>query len=145
MNRKFRKKNTSLDRYRAQVHEDDGQDPRYFFRKETKPTQAGRKAVQLCAQVANTLRLLFSGETSDEFLQSLEVIDVSPAPNASQLLVIVAPAAGALELDESHVYAALARAGGWLRSEVAAAITRRRVPRLLFRLVSALPAKEVQP
>lgn len=144
MKRKFRKE-SSLDRYRAEVHEDDGQDPRYFFRKETKPTQAGRKAMQLCAQVADTLSLLFSGETSHEILQSLEVLDVAPAPNASQLLVTVAPAAGAPALDEPLVHEALARASGWLRSEVAAAITRKRAPRLSFRFVPALPVKEVQP
>lgn len=144
MKRKFRKE-TSLDRYRAEVHEDDGQDPRLFFRKETKPTQAGRKAMQLCAQVADTLSLLFSGETSDEILQSLEVLDVAPAPNESQLLVTIALAAGAPALDEPQVHEALARASGWLRSEVAADITRKRAPRLSFRFVPALPAKEVQP
>ncbi len=144
MNRKFRK-DTSLDRYCAEVHEDDGQDPRYFFRKDTQPTQAGRKARQLCAQVADTLRLLFSGETSDEILQSLEITEVSPAPNASQLLVTLGPAAAAPALDESQVHEALARAAGWLRSEIAAAITRRRAPRLAFRFIPRLPVKEVQP
>jgi ribosome-binding factor A len=144
MNRKFRKKNTSLDRYRAEVHEDDGQDPRYFFRKETTPSKAGRKAMQLCAQVADTLSLLFSGETSDEIIQSLEVRDVAPAPNASQLLVTVAPAPGAPVLDAAQVNDALGRAGGWLRSEIAEAITRKRVPRLAFRFIPAAPTREVQ-
>jgi ribosome-binding factor A len=144
MKRKFRKE-SSLDRFCGEVHEDDGQDPRYFFRNETRSTQAGRKARQLCAQVMDTLSLLFSGETSDEILQSLAILDVAPAPNASQLLVTVGPAAGAPALDESQIHAALARAGGWLRSEVAAAVTRKRAPRLSFRFVPASPAKEVQP
>ena len=144
MNRKFRK-DRSLDRYCAEVHEDDGQDPRYFFRKETETTKTGRKARQLCAQVADTLSLLFSGETSDEILQSLEILDVSPAPHAAQLLVTVVPAAGTPNLDELQVQAALARAGGWLRSEVAAAITRKRAPRLAFRFVPSAPGEEVQP
>ena len=144
MKRKFRK-NTSLNRYCAQVHEDDGQDPRYFFRKETNPSKAGRKALQLCAQVADTLSLLFSGESSNDILQSLEVVAVAPAPNAAQLLVTVAPAAGAPPLVESQVNAALAGAGGWLRCEVAAAITRKRAPRLVFRFVPAAPTTEVQP
>ncbi|HUE73282.1 MAG TPA: hypothetical protein VMP01_20560 [Pirellulaceae bacterium] len=144
MNRKFRKNHSSLDRYRAEVHEDDGQDPRYFFRKDSQPTQAGRKAMQLCAQVADTMSQLLAGETSDDVLQSLEVVDVAPVPNAAQLLVTVAPAAGAPPLDEAQVYDALARAVGWLRSEIAAAITRKRAPRLSFRFVPAAPAKEVQ-
>jgi ribosome-binding factor A len=135
----------SLTRYCAEVHQDDGHDPRYFFRKEHQPTKAGRKARQLCAQVADTLRLLFSGETSDEILQSLEVLDVSPAPSAAQLLVTVVPAAGAPALDEMQVRATLARARGWLRSEVATAITRKRAPRLAFRFIPAAPEKEVQP
>src|SRR5688500_16478791 len=107
MKRPFRK-DDPLDRFRAHVHEDDGQDPRYFFRKEIQSTKTGRKAMQLCAQVADTLRLLFSCETSDETLQSLEVLDVSPAPNAAQLLVTVAPAVGVAALDEQQVRAALA-------------------------------------
>ena len=144
MKPKYRK-NDYLNRYRAEVHEDDGQDPRYFFRKDTQPTKAGRKAMQLCAQVADTLSLLFSGETSDEILQSLEIRDVSPAPNAAQLLVTVAPAAGAPALDEPQVHDALTSAAGWLRREIAVAITRKRVPRLAFRFVPAVPAREVQP
>ncbi len=144
MNRKFRPRNTSLDRYRAEVHEDDGQDPRYFYRKETKPTKAGRKAMQLCAQVADTLTLLFS-ESTDDVLQSLDVINLVPAPNAAQLLVTVAPAAGAPPLDETQVHDALARAGGRLRSEIAAAINRKRVPRLSFRFAPATQSTEVQP
>ena len=143
MKRKFCKDN-SLDRFRAEVHEDDGQDPRYFFRKEIEPTKTGRKAMQLCAQVADTLRQLFSYETSDEILQSLEVLDVSPAPNAAQLLVTLAPAVGVGALDEQQVQAALVRAGGWLRSEIAAAITRKRVPRLSFRVLPAMPETEVR-
>jgi hypothetical protein len=143
MKRKFRK-DTALDRYRAELHEDDGQDPRYFFRKETQPTKAGRKAMQLCAQVADTLGLLFSGETSDEIIQSLEILDVLPAPNAAQLLVTVAPAAGAPPLDEAEVRTALARAAGWLRGEIAATITRKRAPRLSFRFIPSAPNREVQ-
>lgn len=139
------RKNQSVNRYCAEVHEDDGRDPRYFFRKENQPTNTGRKAHQLCAQVADTLSLLFSGETSDEILQSLVVLDVSPAPNAAQLMVTLGAAAGAPVLEASRVEAALARASGWLRSEVAAAITRKRAPRLAFRFVPAAPGKEVQP
>lgn len=144
MNRSF-KRDRSLDRYRADVHEDDGQDPRSFFQRKPQCKTGGRKAEQLCAQVADTLSLLITGETSDEILQSLEILDVSPAPSASQLLVLVAPAAGAPPLDASQVEAALSKAAGWLRSEVAAAITRKRAPRLSFRFVPAMPTKEVQP
>lgn len=131
--------NDSLSQYRGTIDADDGLDPRDFFRKETSTSGRGRKSHQLCAQVADTLRQIFEGECGDAVLQGLVVLDVSPAPDASQLLVQVGPLAPAVPLDPAAVAAALAGAAGWLRTEVAAAITRKRTPRLVFRYVPGAP------
>ncbi len=96
-----------------------------------------RKALQLCSQVADTLNYVFSGECDDELLRNLHVLSVVPAPNASQLLVTVAPVVPLQpEHNAAEINKRLAAAAGRLRSEVAAAITRKKTPRLLF-LVSA--------
>jgi ribosome-binding factor A len=128
-----RKTNDQLSSYRAEVDADDGLDPRDFFKPENRPRSENRKAHQLCAQVAQTLQQVF-GESADAALQSLQIIEVRPAPDASQLLVLAAPAVGAQDGPQEAAQA-LARASGWLRSEVARAITRKRAPQLVFRLV----------
>lgn len=75
-------------------------------------------------------------DSEDELLRELTVVAVEPSPNARRLLVTTAPLEGLLD-----ILAALERlenARGWLRCEVAAAITRRKVPELMFQCV--LPA-----
>ena len=98
-----------------------------------------RKTLQLCRQVADTLGLVLSGECDDDLLRSLHVVAVTPAPDASQLLVIVAPALSSEKVDPTQVLSRLAACAGRLRCEVAAAISRRRTPRLAFQFVSGLP------
>lgn len=140
----------NLSLYRAAIDADDGADPREFFKREGFADRTGRKSHQLCAQVFDTLSQLIGGESADEVLQSLTVLDVAPAPDSSQLLVQVGPLTRDVKLTAAEVTAALDRAAGWLRTEVAAAITRKRAPRLVFRYVpatpeSAPPESEVQP
>ncbi len=124
----------------ADVHPDDGLDPKEFFsprvsstRKQTRTFP--RKSLQLCSQVADTLNLVLSGECADECLQCLQVVAVTPAPNASQLLVVVCPSSAGPAPDPVTVSERLASANGRLRGEVAAAIVRRRAPRLIFQYV----------
>jgi ribosome-binding factor A len=136
--------------YRAAKDADDGADPREFFKKTGFGERSGRKSHQLCAQVADTLSQIFAGECGDNILQSLIVLDVTPAPDSTQLLVQLGPISPAMALAADDVNAALARAAGWLRTEVAGAITRKRAPGLVFRYVpasaeSAAPESEVQP
>src|SRR5262245_33648812 len=88
-----------------------------------------RKLRQLCRQVADTLGLVLSGECNDDVLRSLHVVAVTPAPDAAQLLVLVAPALAEDRLDPADVLTRLAASSGRLRYEVAAAITRKRAPR----------------
>ena len=89
---------------------------------------AGRKAMQLCHQVAVTLSEVLA-ECGDPLLQGLRVMGVEPAPDASRLSV-------ALACDESRplsrVEDHLARASGHLRGEIAQAITRKRTPVLIY-------------
>ena len=131
-----------LSYHRAEVDDDDGLNPRDFFKKENRRTGAGRKVQQLCSQVSETLQQILA-ESTDLIVQSLQVVSVAPAPDASQFLVIVMPSIGA-QVSAEEADAALARAGGWLRGEIAAAITRKRVPQLVFRYLPATTG-EVQP
>ena len=122
----------------AELHEDDGVDPREFFRAGKVNRKAGRKTLQLCSQVQDALNYLLSGESRDELLALFQVAEVRPAPDASQLLVILVPAVPlAAPLDPREVLDRLAVHAGRLRAGVAAAITRKRAPRLLFQIAAA--------
>jgi ribosome-binding factor A len=91
-----------------------------------------RKTLQLCRQVERALGWAL-GECDDELLRELLVVSVEPAPNSRRLLVSVAPLERLANLIE--IIRRLEAARGWLRSEVAAAITRRKAPELLFRCI----------
>ena len=106
-----------------------GHKPRFESRNE------GRKAKQLCRQVADTLDLVLSGDCRDERLQALHVISVVPAPNSSRLLVTVSVDLHGEELDRQEILELLGQQTGRLRSEVAASINRKRVPALVFHVV----------
>jgi ribosome-binding factor A len=120
----------------AEVHADDGVDPKQFFRPAKTDRKTDRKTLQLCRQVAETLSQVLSGECGDDVLQSLQVVSVQPAPNASQLLVLVSPTV-IDSVDAATILTHLEAANGRLRSEVAAAIVRRRAPKLMFQVVAA--------
>jgi ribosome-binding factor A len=119
---------------RGSMSPEDGMDPREFARK-GRPRKGDRKARQLCSQVAETLSLVLSGECGDELLRNLQVVAVVPAPNASQLLVTVGAAIPGEIVDEEAVMERLVQNMGRLRCEVAAAITRKRAPKLVFRVL----------
>ena len=96
--------------------------------------QAERKARQFCRQVQRALNLALADRHADDGLNDLFVEDVSPAPDCGHLLVhVVVPADRAV----AEALGALRRDAPRLRSEVAAAITRKRAPELSF--VPALP------
>ncbi|MDG3007354.1 ribosome-binding factor A [Paludisphaera mucosa] len=89
-----------------------------------------RKAMQLCHQVAVTLSEVLA-DCGDPLLQSLRVLNVEPAPDASRLTVALAcDDAGAFGRVEDH----LSRASGHLRGEIAQAITRKRAPVLIYHI-----------
>lgn len=98
------------------------------------------KVQQLCREVERTLGGAL-GECSDERVRNLVVVMVAPAPDASRLLVMVAP------MDRSASAAALAeqlasvdRAKGFLRQEIARVLQRKRTPELVFELAPLLPS-----
>jgi len=120
----------------AEVHPDDGVDPKELARQAAGQPRVRRKARQLGRQVAETLEGLLASQ-GDDLLRGLRVVSVTPAPSASRLLVTVAAAPGSEPVDPAQVLERLERASGLLRSEVAAAITRRRAPVLVYRLALA--------
>jgi ribosome-binding factor A len=117
----------------AQPGPDDGRDPR-LDRRSGSGKVSNRKALQLCAQVARALTFVFAG-CGDDVLRNLVVESVTPAPNASRLLVRVA---SSTDVERSLLLAHLEHAHGMLRSEVASAINRRRAPDLVFRIVTTM-------
>jgi ribosome-binding factor A len=131
--------------YCAKIHDDDGVDPREYF-KVTRPSgQINRKAMQLCSQVADTLQLVLSGEFDDEVLHNLQVMSVEPAPDTSQLAVTVCADLAEQRASDAEIQERLTKVAGRLRTEVAAAITRKRAPRLLFRVVRPPEARQLFP
>src|SRR5947209_545598 len=114
----------------SEIGPDDGIDPRYDGHANA-PRGPGRKALQLCRQVAEALDAAFTG-CGDEVLNGLCVTGVKPAPHAGRLLVTVAATPAAEPMPVAVVQERLCRAAGMLRSEVAAAIHRRRAPELAF-------------
>mgnify|MGYP003627803933 CR=1 FL=1 len=124
----------------GEIQGDDGLDPRRFYDSQSRvSSKRDRKAQQLCRQVEQTLSLVLSGDFADELLQSLLVESVVPAPNASQLLVTVsAEGSGGNAVENGFILQKLENVSGRLRAEVAAAITRKKTPRLMFQVVSRL-------
>ena len=123
-----------LEALTSQLGPDDGLDPREL-RRQSARKKGGRKTQQLCGQVAEALGYAFAGVCNDDVLRDLGVVAVQPAPDESRLLVTVAPTLpGAC--DPTQALAHLQQALGKLRSEVAAAIHRKRVPELTFCVVT---------
>jgi ribosome-binding factor A len=108
----------------------DGLDPRYDYLEGGR--RPGRKTLQLCGQVAETLAGVLA-EQADGVLRDLAVVSVTPA-GGGRLLVLLAPAPSAAVRDRGVILEHLAGAHGLLRNEVAAAIHRRKAPDLVFQV-----------
>ena len=118
----------------GELREDDCVDPREYFR----PTASGgrqRKTRQLCSQVAQALAQILASDFDDDLLLGLTVLAVEPVPNESQLLVILQSDQAETPAAREEIFRRLIAATGFLRSQIAAAITRKRAPQLEFRLV----------
>lgn len=102
-----------------------------------------RKDLQLCRQVADTLSLVL-GDCGDDCLRDLHVVRVVPAPDASQLLVIVGSPPGETPAAPREVLERLQAHAAAFRAEVARAITRKRAPSLLFEYLASAPGEEVR-
>ena len=102
--------------------------------------RSGHKDLQVCRQVFDALTYAL-GELGDPMIDGLSLASVTPAPNAARVLVTLVPARDGIEPD-----AALERLRGampGLREEVAAELTRKRVPELVFRI--GYPADMINP
>jgi ribosome-binding factor A len=113
---------------------EDGIDPRDLFRANARK-KGGRKTLQLCSQVAEALNYAFAAICNDDVLRELGVLTVQPAPDESRLMVTVGPSLSG-PCDPTQVLAHVQQSLGKLRSEVAAAIHRKKVPELAFCVVS---------
>jgi ribosome-binding factor A len=117
----------------ADARSGDGSDPRYD-RRGGRPA-GKRKTLQLCREAERTLSAVLAGECDDDVLRDLVVLSVVPAPNAGRLLVTIGhPASSAATVEE--VLRRLLGVSGQLRSELAAAVSRRKTPELAFRVVT---------
>jgi len=96
-----------------------------------------RKAKQICRQVFRTLDLVLSGECSDEYLGSLHVLSVDPAPDAARLMVTVKSDLPPEQFDRAAILEALSASRGRLRTEIAHALNRRKTPHLSFRVMGS--------
>ncbi|MGH7128275.1 MAG: ribosome-binding factor A [Planctomycetaceae bacterium] len=105
-------------------------------RSEPRERRADRKTLQLCRQVQRTLSYVL-GECDDSVVQACFVEAVEPAPDASRLLVTVS----SMDKDKTPITVIehLSRSAGFLRSEIAASISRRKVPELAFRCIAPEP------
>ena len=110
---------------------DDGVPVRSDFRDASarRGTADDRKTAQLCAQVRRALELWFAGICNDPSLQDVEMLDVTPAPDAGRLRIRVAS-------PHDDVAPRLEHARGLLAAEIAQAIRRRKVPELVFEVTA---------
>jgi hypothetical protein len=89
------------------------------------------KDLQLCRQVFDALTYAFA-ELDDPLIAELALASVAPAPSSARVMVTLVPTRDDLDLEialdrvREHV--------AELREEVAAEVTRKRVPELVFRI-----------
>jgi len=93
-----------------------------------------RHTLQLCSQIAETLHLVFLDQDDDD-LRDLTVLEVLPLAGAATLLVRVSYPVTKPD-DLARVQGKLSSAIKKLRAEVAASITRRKVPELFFQVTA---------
>lgn len=105
---------------------------RFFF--DLTASRPDHRVHSLCRQVQEAVDLALA-EVDGDALTGAWVASVSPASGAGRLLVSVGLAPGANGEDAEAALGALVSMKPWLRSEVARAIYRKRVPELEFRVV----------
>ncbi|VAX42105.1 hypothetical protein MNBD_PLANCTO03-2012 [hydrothermal vent metagenome] len=120
----------------ADLYDDDRPPPR---RREGQRSESSndRKTMQFCAQVRRVLQSHIPSHRCPEFID-LFIETVEPAPDASRLRVVISIPARSLHTPAA-IHLQLAAMTGFLRSEIASAISRKRVPTLSFDLT---PGKE---
>ncbi len=95
--------------------------------------QSARKLFQLCRQIERSLGFALA-DCRDPLLHTLEVVSVRPAPDASRLAVALVVPEDAGPEERLAASSQLRAASGRLRCEIGQAISRRRVPLLVYRI-----------
>ena len=93
----------------------------------------GHKDLMVCRQVLDALTYALA-ELDDPMIDDLVLACVTPAPNASRVLVTLVPSHDGI--DSAEALERLREFEPDLREEVAAEVSRRRVPELVFRIGS---------
>jgi ribosome-binding factor A len=106
-------------------------DPSEFF--ETHHARGERKVQQLCKEVERTLAYALPA-CGDAVVRGLGIVSVAPAPDASRLMVMLAPSSS-LDVAVGVLLERLQLVRGFLRAEIAAALQRKRTPELAFQIV----------
>lgn len=91
-----------------------------------------RKTLQLCAQIRDALHWVLGSTDEDEednVLMDCQVIAVEPLPGGNRVLVKIGVPP---EISLTDVQEELGKSANRLRMEVAQAITRRKVPELIY-------------
>jgi ribosome-binding factor A len=91
----------------------------------------GHKDLQVCRQVFDALSYALA-ELDDPVIDELVLVSVTPAPSAARVQVNLVPAHAGV--DREAALARLTAVVAELRAEVAAELTRRRVPELVLQL-----------
>lgn len=132
--KKLRSGPSSFQQSCQSVYDDDGVDPRRYFRNE-KIDESGSKCRRFCGYVAKTLNVVFAG-CSSQVLARLFVVRVLPAPTSSRLEVVIDTTQVESGVTSDVIRMELDRASQHLRAEVGKVIVRKYVPELFFRLAS---------
>ena len=98
----------------------------------------GHKDLQLCRQVFDALTYALA-ELDDPMIDELVLVAVTPNPSAARVLVTLQPARDGI--DSEAALARLYDVASDLREEVAAEVSRKRVPELVFRIDTATTAE----
>lgn len=116
----------------AEIYQDDGVDPRVFFRKKENRSN-DRKIRQLCHQVKQTLEILWS---EVEATMGWEITEVLPAPHASRLQVtVVTEGTHPSEEALAALRDAIEENRTLWREALGQTIHRKRVPELVFQVM----------
>jgi ribosome-binding factor A len=111
----------------------DDVDPDLYFRQQAPSNRHHeRQTARVCGLAFRVVSDVLMSEVSDPILQSLQVLSVDPAPDASRLSVVVCT----LEpIPPDVVHARLTGAVGLLRTQLAQSLQRKRTPQLCFVVV----------
>jgi len=124
----------------GEIGPEDGVDPRIIARAmDRKPNS--RKSQQLGKEARQTISMIFAGELTDPVFQDIEVIDTMVSDDRQFLVVSLTQVDTGDELDEKIVLEKCQAVQGFLRSAIANAVNRKRVPSLKFEWVPVM--KEV--